>query len=129
MSQQGEAVQDVNDQLGERSMQRDPPSHSSSPPPQVRSYEVNDLHDSTLLLAATTEADLEGWPYELRGRLALPGEGGGASSGVVAGHVSPPYASSEILTLDTSLPLPLMPPPPPSPLMQPPGVRCHLWRP
>ena len=81
MSQQGEAVQDVNDQLGERSMQRDPPSHSSSPPPQVRSYEVNDLHDSTLLLAATTEADLEGWPYELRGRLALPGEGGGLPVG------------------------------------------------
>ena len=51
------------------------------PPPQVRSYEVNDLHDSTLLLAATTEADLEGWPYELRGRLALPGEGGGLPVG------------------------------------------------
>ena len=28
---------------------------------------------------------------------------------MVAGHVFPPYASSEILTLDTSLPLTLMP--------------------
>jgi hypothetical protein len=42
---------------------------------EARSYEVNDQHDSVLLLAASTEADLEGWPFVLRGKLRPPGEG------------------------------------------------------
>ena len=41
---------------------------------EVRSYEVNDQQDSVLLLAASTEADLEGWPFVLRGKLRPPGE-------------------------------------------------------
>ena len=40
---------------------------------EARTYEIQDDHDSSLLLAASTDQDLLGWPYEKRGKLTQPG--------------------------------------------------------
>jgi hypothetical protein len=41
---------------------------------QVRTYEIRDHQDAALLLSASTESDLQGWPYKLRGTLEVPCE-------------------------------------------------------
>lgn len=40
---------------------------------EARTYEVHDENDASLLLAASTDQDLLGWPFELRGKLTPPG--------------------------------------------------------